>query len=89
MDYESKSKGFSISKQTLSGLGSTYLSGADIARADNVLHLAGHEQVSEGLRQAGCPLWDVNVADDQHEFADTIHCHCLYVFFLFIKFHKL
>ena len=68
------------------GKGYTYLSGANISGADDVLHLAGHKKVSEGLRQAGCPLGDVNIADDQHEFSNTIHCHCLLVFFFLLNF---
>ena len=63
----------------------TYLSGADIAGADNVLHFAGHEQLLELVGQRGRPLRNVNVSNDQDELAYTVHRHFLLLtYFLFL-----
>ena len=40
-----------------------------------MLHLAGHEEITELFWEAGCSLRDVNVADDEHELTDTVHRH--------------
>ena len=58
-----------------------YLSRAHITGADNVLHLARHEKISELLRQGSCALWDMDIADDEHELTDTVHRHCSSVYF--------
>ena len=59
----------------------TYFSGADVSWTHNVLHFAWHEQVSELFWERGRPLRDVNIAYDEDELPNTIHCH----YFLIIK----
>ena len=45
----------------------TYLFAADVAGAEDVLHLVGHQELLEGVGDARGSLWDVQVADDQSE----------------------
>ena len=42
----------------------TYLSRANVAWADHMLHFARHKQFFELLWEGRSALWDVNIADD-------------------------
>ena len=60
----------------------TYLSGADVSRTHDVLHLARHEQVSELFWEGGRPLRDVDVTDYEDELPNAIHCHYFLIKFI-------
>ena len=48
-----------------------------------MLHFARHEQLLELIWEGGCPLRNVNISNDQDEFAYAIHRH--FLFFLCVN----
>ena len=47
-----------------------------------MLHFAWHQQVSELFWERRRPLWNVDIANDEDELPNTIHCHYFLIIYI-------